>query len=283
MGTVIGIDIGGSTTKIVGFRKTEGGAPELIAPQFVRAHDPITSIYGAFGKFTSENGLGLGDIDRVMMTGVGSSFVKQPIYGLDCCVVPEFDSVGLGGLYLSGLDEAIVVSMGTGTALIHAKRSGSKTSIKYLGGTGVGGGTLVGLSKKIIGIDTIEHIEALCEGGDLSKVNLRIGDLSNPEVFPELNSNLTASNFGNVSDLAGKHDLALGIVNMVAETIAMLAVFAARGLNISDVVLTGNLVTLGPICEAFAALRNTFNVHFTVPQSARFGTVIGAALRGMEK
>ena len=44
MGTVIGIDIGGSTTKIVGFRKTEGGAPELIAPQFVRAHDLIRII-----------------------------------------------------------------------------------------------------------------------------------------------------------------------------------------------------------------------------------------------
>lgn len=281
MGTVIGIDIGGSTTKIVGFRKVAGGEPELIAPQFVRAHDPITSIYGAFGKFTSENGLGLGDIDRVMMTGVGSSFVKQPIYGLDCHVVPEFDSVGLGGLYLSNLDEAIVVSMGTGTALIHAKREGNRTSIKYLGGTGVGGGTLVGLSKKMMGIDTIEHIESLCEGGDLSKVDLRIGDLSNPEVFPELNASLTASNFGNVSDLADKHDLALGIVNMVAETIAMLAVFAARGLNISDIVLTGNLATLGPICEAFAALRNTFNVHFTVPQNARFGTVIGAALQGL--
>lgn len=281
MGTVIGIDIGGSTTKIVGFRTEGGKAHELIAPQFVRAHDPITSIYGAFGKFTSENGLGLGDIDSVMMTGVGSSFVKQPIYGLDCRVVPEFDSVGLGGLYLSGLDEAIVVSMGTGTALIHAKRDGNKTSIKYLGGTGVGGGTLVGLSKKMIGIDTIEHIEALCDGGDLSKVDLRICDLSNPEIFPELNTNLTASNFGNVSDLADKHDLALGIVNMVAETIAMLAIFAARGLNIKDIVLTGNLATLAPICEAFAALRNSFNVHFTIPQNARFGTVIGAALQAL--
>ena len=278
MGTVIGIDVGGSTTKIVGFRTEAGKEPILIAPQLVRANDPITSIYGAFGKFTSENGLGLSDIDRVMMTGVGSSFVQKSIYGLDCRTVSEFNSVGLGGLYLSGLDDAIVVSMGTGTALIRAKKENGKTNISYLGGTGVGGGTLIGLSKKMMGIDTIEHIEALCEGGDLSKVDLRIGDISNSEIFPGINTSLTASNFGNVSDLASKHDLALGIVNMVAETIAMLAIFAARGHGIKDIVLTGNLATMAPICEVFAALRTTFNVHFTIPQNAQFGTVIGAAL-----
>ena len=280
MRTVIGIDVGGSTTKIVGLR-TEGNERKLIEPLFVRATDAITSVYGAFGKFTSENGLGLSDIDRVMMTGVGSSFVDKSIYGLNCKVVPEFDSVGLGGLYLSGLDDAIVVSMGTGTALIRAKKENGKTNISYLGGTGVGGGTLVGLSKKIMGIDTIEHIESLCEGGDLSNIDLRISDISNLDIYPDLNTNLTASNFGKVSDLASKHDLALGIVNMVAETIAMLSIFAARGHGIKDIVLTGNLATMAPICEVFAALRNSFNVHFTIPQNAQFGTVIGAALHDL--
>ena len=67
--TVIGIDVGGTTTKIVGFRKKEDGTKELIAPQFVRATDPLTSIYGAFGKFTAEHCLELSDIDRILMTG----------------------------------------------------------------------------------------------------------------------------------------------------------------------------------------------------------------------
>ncbi len=53
--TVIGIDVGGSTTKIVGF--TDEGT--LIEPLFVKATDPVTSVYGALGKFTSENGLAL--------------------------------------------------------------------------------------------------------------------------------------------------------------------------------------------------------------------------------
>lgn len=283
MRTIIGIDVGGSTTKIVGFRTGRDNSPELIEPQFVRAADPITSIYGAFGRFTSQNNLEIKDIDRVMMTGVGSTFITKPLYSLDCHAVPEFTSIGLGGLYLSGLEEAVVVSMGTGTAVIHAKRTSGKTSINYLGGTGIGGGTLVGLSRRILGVDTIEHIEQLCEGGDLDKVDLRIRDISDISLFPSVNHELTASNFGKLSDLASKQDIALGIANMVAETIAMIAIFAARSHNTSNIILTGNLTSFAPIRETIISLGPSFNVSFTVPRYAQFGTVIGAALNEIEE
>lgn len=276
--TVLGIDVGGSTTKIVGFREVDGKRT-LIEPQCVRATDPLTSIYGAFGRFTMQNGLALSDIDRVMMTGVGSAFAAKPLYeGLDCRIVPEFDSVGRGGLYLSGLDEAIVVSMGTGTAIIHAKKNGEKTDIQYLGGTGVGGGTLIGLSRQILGVDTVEHIEQLCEGGDLSKIDLRISDISKKGLYPDMNYDMTASNFGKLSDLASKSDIALGITNMVGETIGMLAVFAARNHNLGQVVLTGNLTTLAPIRNVFCTMEKLFGIEFIIPENAQYGTVIGAAL-----
>lgn len=278
-GVVIGIDVGGSTTKIVGFRAGREGKQALIDPLFVRATDPITSIYGAFGRFTLENGLSLDDIDRVMMTGVGSSYMSSPIYSLDCRAVPEFSGVGLGGLYLSGLSDAIIVSMGTGTALVHAKRrDDGETDIDYLGGTGVGGGTLLGLTKRMLGVDTVEHIAQLCEGGDLSRVDLTIKDISRNDQFPGVNYNLTAANFGKLSDLADSHDVALGLANMVAETIAMMAVFAARGNGVRDIVLTGNLTTIQPIRRVFEGLQDTFGVNFIIPENAQFGTVIGAAL-----
>ena len=277
---VIGIDVGGSTTKIVGFRRTAAGAPALIEPLFVRATDPITSIYGAFGRFTVENGLTLPDIGRIMMTGVGSSYMSAPIYSLDCRTVPEFSGVGLGGLYLSGLSEAIIVSMGTGTALVHAKRrKDGGTDIDYLGGTGVGGGTLLGLTKKMLGVDTVAHIEQLCEGGDLSNVDLRVRDISREGQFTGLNDNLTASNFGKLSDLASKSDIALGIVNMVSETVAMMAIFAARNFGLKDIVLTGNLTTIAPVRRTFEGLCQPFGVNFIIPELSQYGTVIGAALQ----
>ncbi len=276
MKTVIGIDIGGSTTKIVGFR-SDGSTRELVEPIFVRATDAVTSVYGAFGKFTVQNHLALGDIDRVWMTGVGSSFITEPLYSLDCRKASEFQCVGQGGLYLSGLDEAIVVSMGTGTALIHAKKNGDSIKTEYLGGTGVGGGTLLGLSRQMLGVDTIEHLEQLAAEGDLSKIDLRIGDISGDQTF-QLGAELTASNFGKLSDIANKNDIALGIANMVAETIAMLAVFAARNFGLKNVVLTGNLTALPSITRIFGGLEAIFGVKFIIPERAQFATVIGAAL-----
>ncbi len=276
---VLGIDVGGSTTKIVGFKHSPDGTRTLMNPLFVRATDPITSIYGALGRYTSENGLALSDIRRIMTTGVGSSYLSGPIYNLECTSVPEFSGVGLGGLYLSGLNEAIIVSMGTGTALVHAKRnSDGTTAIDYLGGTGVGGGTLLGLTKKMLGVDTIAHIEQLCEGGDLGKIDLTIKDITQQGQFPEMSINLTASNFGNLSDLADSHDIALGIANMVAETIFMMAIFAARSKGVTDIVLTGNLTTISPIRRVFEGLASHFGVRFIIPENSSFGTVIGAAL-----
>ena len=276
--TIIGIDVGGTTTKIVGFRQKQDGSRELICPQFIRAADPMTSAYGAFGKFTAQNNLELEDIEMIRMTGAGATHLGKPIYNLKCQSVPEFSSIGIGGLYLSDLDEAIVVSMGTGTALIHAKKENGKHQIKYLGGTGVGGGTLIGLSRKMLGVDNIEHIEQLSEEGDLSNIDLHIKDISHSNHYHSINENLTAANFGKISDLATPGDLALGIANMVGETVAMMAIFAARSYNLQNIVLTGNLTTIRPIRRVFEELGDSFGVRFIIPQDAQFGTVIGAAL-----
>lgn len=275
---IIGIDVGGSTTKIVGFKVKTNGEREMISPLFVRATDPITSIYGAFGKFTSENNLSLEEIDGVKITGVGSSFMSKPIYSLNCSPVTEFTAVGLGGLFLSGLEEAIVVSMGTGTALIHAKKTGVDTEINYLGGTGVGGGTLIGLTKKLVGVDTIEHIEQICEGGNLANVDLRVGDISQSTNYSDVKDNITASNFGKLSDMASQSDIALGIANMVAETVFMMALFAARGYGLSNIVLIGSLTNILPVRRVFENLGSEFGVNFIIPENASFGTAIGAAL-----
>ena len=275
MGVVIGIDVGGSTTKIVGFRK-ENGEKILIAPMFVRAHDPVTSFYGAFGKFTQENALSLSDIDRVITTGVGSSKIKDNVYGLECISASEFNSIGRGGLYLSGLDEAIVVSLGTGTAIVHSVNGGK---MNYLGGTGVGGGTLVGLSKLLLGMDDIAHIDELAKDGNLDNIDWRIKDITKKSMVPGMPEKMTAANFGNVSDIATKSDIAFGVMNMVYETIGMISIFAARNHGLRDIVLTGNLTTLSKAKETFANLNTMFDVNFIIPELAQYGTVIGAALK----
>lgn len=279
MGIVIGIDVGGSTTKIVGF-KTDGDKRELIPPQFVKANDPITAIYGAFGKFTDENGIRIQDIDKVLMTGVGSSYVKHDLYGINCVRVPEFDCIGKGGLFLSGLSNAVVVSMGTGTAIVHAEKG---AAMRYLGGTGVGGGTLMGLSKLLVGAGDIGHISEFVECGDLGNVDLRIKDMTASGTAPVMNADMTAANFGNVSDVATKSDIAKGISNLVYETVGMVSIFASRSVGVTDIVLTGNLTRLPSCIRKFEEFNHLgYGVRFVVPELSEFSTAIGCAISALD-
>ena len=98
MKTILGIDIGGTTTKVVGL--DPGGG--LISTLRVQAEDPLTSLYGAFGSYLSGRGLRLADVERVVLTGVGASYVEGDIYGLPTCKVDEFSASGTGALAMSG-------------------------------------------------------------------------------------------------------------------------------------------------------------------------------------
>lgn len=268
MNYILGIDVGGTTTKIVGF-----DGDHLIGTAKVHATDPLASLYGAFGKFTSEHNIKIADIDRVMLTGVGSSFVKDKIFGIPTGCVAEFSSTGLGGLYLSGRESGIVCSIGTGTAFVHADQNRAV----HLGGTGVGGGTLQGLADKLINVRKFKNIIEIAKEGDLANIDLRIGDISQ-HIGSSLDLTMTASNFGNVSDMATKSDLALGIINMVAETIAMMAVFIVRDREDKSVVLTGTLMTQELLRNTFMNLCSVLDVDFIIPENADYATAVGASL-----
>ena len=78
MGLVLGIDVGGSTTKICGFREDRS----LIEPLSVKADDPVSSIYGAFGKFTSKHKIAISDIKADTETNVEfPTFISLMMFG----------------------------------------------------------------------------------------------------------------------------------------------------------------------------------------------------------
>ena len=95
MGIKIGLDVGGSTTKIVGMK--EG---KVLYKTVVKATDPVTSAFGAVGKLVNDNGLKLDEIDQINITGVGASFPAGAILGIKTVVIKEFDATGKGGLFL---------------------------------------------------------------------------------------------------------------------------------------------------------------------------------------
>lgn len=268
MGIIIGIDVGISTTKIVGIKDGK-----VTAPIRITAADPITSLYGAFGKYLHDNKIELEDVEQVMLTGVGSAYIKSPVYGLPTQKVEEFLADGVGARYESRLDHTIVVSMGTGTSFVLCNGD----EMRHIGGIGMGGGTLAGLSRLLINTSDIKTLSALAMQGNIKNVNLLIGDIS-AEPLPNLPMEATASILAKAQPDARKEDVATGIISMVLQTIGSAAWLASRGSDIRDFVLIGNLSLLPQCKEVFPPLEKLYNIRFHIPKYSLYCTAIGAAL-----
>ena len=266
---VIGIDVGISTTKIVGI--DEKGM--VISPIRIKATDPITSLYGAFGKYLHDNKIKLDEVEHVMLTGVGAAYIDEHIYGLPTSKSEEFIADGLGAKYESKLERMIVVSMGTGTSLV--KCDGE--NIKHIGGIGIGGGTLAGLSRIMLKTDDIKQITNLAKDGDVSKINLLIKDIS-AKPLPGLPMSAVASLFSNAKTNVSREDIAKGLIWMVLQCIGSATILSSLESGIKDFVLIGNLSLL-PLCrEVYPAMEKVYGVRFHVPKYSEFCTAIGAAL-----
>jgi len=106
-----------------------------------------------------------------------------------------------------------------------------------------------------------------------------VGDISK-HTLPGLTPTTTASNFGKVSETASPDDIAVGILNMVFQSIGLTARFAMLGCGLKDVVLTGNLSTLKTCRRIFKTFSELFGTNILIPQYSEFATALGAALSG---
>ena len=271
MSIVIGIDVGISSTKILGI---ENGK-RIKSPMCVKGvEDPEASLYGALGKYISENDINLNDIEHVMITGVGAKRVKSPIYDLPTEYVDEFMANGLGARFDSGLDHIIVVSMGTGTSLVRVDGN----DIRHIGGIGMGGGTLQGLSHLLLGTSDVNNVQTLTVRGEISQINMLINDIC-PDGLNELTAEATASLFAKAHKTnPDDYDIAKGIVWMVLETIGSCAVLSQSNGGFKDFVLIGNLTRLIECKEVFPMMEKLYGVHFIIPKYAPYCTALGAAI-----
>ena len=255
-------------TKIVGIKNGKVSAPIRIT-----AADPITSLYGAFGKYLHDNDIDLKDVEQVMLTGVGAAYIDQPIYGLPTAKSQEFMADGLGARFESKLDHTIVVSMGTGTSFVKCEGD----EMKHIGGIGVGGGTLAGLARIMLNTSDIKQVANMAKQGNVRNIDLTIGDIS-AQPLPGLPMDTTASNFARAQSDAKKEDIAAGIIKMVLQSIGSAAWLASLGSDIRDFVLIGNLSLLPQCKEVFPALEKLYDIRFHIPKYSQYCTAIGAAL-----
>ena len=262
----LGIDIGASNTKIIAL-DDQGKVSHRLLLAHTDVAIPMTDWISAHLSLDSET------IRSVALTGVGAYQMPETLFGVPITRVHEFQATGLGGAKLSGLSNALVVSMGTGTSFVYAKDG----AYQHIIGSGVGGGTLLGLSHTLgLGQDVTE-MASLARLGNLSHIDLTIGEIA-PDGHLGLSPDLTASNFGSVKPGATKADLTLGTLNLVFQSIGTMAVLAAQVAGVEDVVLIGTLAESPFAKEMFARFSEAYGIRFTIPQNAAFATAYGAVL-----
>jgi type II pantothenate kinase len=146
-------------------------------------------------------------------------------------LIGEFEAWAEGARQLLGREAPerfLVVSVGTGTSALLVEPG----RVSRVGGTALGGGTIVGLGAALCGVRDFDAIAALAARGDRRRVDLLIRD-----VYPGgdflLPGDANAASFAKLARTDRKAsdaaDLAHGIMGLVGENVALICTgLAAR-------------------------------------------------------
>ena len=265
---ILGYDKGASAVKIVALDGDRVKATKCIIGSEKTAGELIVD-------FLKENNIPEESIEVAAVTGVGADKCDFNGFGGKTKLIPEIEATGEGGTWLSGLDDAIVVSIGTGTSLV-LSRNGSYI---HIGGSGVGSGTLRGISKKMFGTTVLTEFFELASQGNRLTVDITIGDLfSGTDTLPP---DLTASNLAKADDDATMADWAMALVNTVMEVAGSHAALACNGYNVKNVVITGGISQAKVAKAIYDNFSKLYKLNFVIPKFSGCATAIGAARRTM--
>lgn len=209
-----------------------------------------------------------------------------PEYTASAVGVPEFEATAEGAVRIleaekeageagTASERFVLVNVGTGTSL-HVIEGAERPR---LGGIGLGGGTIVGLTGLLCGVRDYDEIARLAPLGDREAVDLTVGQIYAPAV-PPIAGDLTAANFArSVPPASGARpqDYAAAVIGMVAEIVVTVGVQAA-GLQGTNIV-----VYVGSSYENNALLRE-LTLRFThmlgaeahIPKLGPYSGAIGA-------
>lgn len=209
----------------------------------------------------------------IAATGMGAERLGCALHGVPVRPVDEFTAIAVGALRLTGLPRALVASVGTGTAFVMAE---SGAAARHLGGSGVGGGTLLGLADLIDGVADAPHILDLAARGELRRVDLCIGDVTGRDI-PGLPPCTTVANLAGGRRRRARRTARAARSTSCARRWACSPRLPARAEGVGDVVLVGTPVAHPVFSELIRMVELLHPVRFHVPPHAPFAAAIGAA------
>lgn len=257
---IIGIDMGASAVKVCGLK-----GDKILFTHYENGRG------GDISALLERLGVDASKAEAVALTGLSARSSGLEGRGLPLKYVPEPDAIGEGAVWLTGRDNAVVASIGTGTAFVLAR----KGEYTHLCGSGVGGGTLKGLAVRMLGMSDMSRFDELALRGDTNAVDLIIGDFI--ESYGDLDPDMTASNLARLSASASDADWAAGLTNLVLQSLGTMSLLACRSGGADCIIVTGAMAGSAPSRVNFERFSEMYGVSYIIPPYCECATAIGAA------
>ena len=254
---VVGVDLGASGTKIVLMRGTK-----LLKST---KQQPGETLEEALVRFNPE------DANCITVTGVGAAALPDTILKKKVVKVDEFASLYRGASITAKRLNMIVASVGTGTAFVRVTPFGAW----HLGGSGVGGGMLEGMSKKLFGSFDPKALQALAAEGRPENCDLLIKDVTTGQIG-NLTPETTVANLSKAGT-ADDASLARGLYTLIFQSIGVMGAFCTKAHLTRTIFVCGTILDSQPIAkEMLDGIAKLHKVRFVIPENAAFITAIGS-------
>lgn len=224
----MGADVGATLAKLA-IRASNGGVEFRLIP--VDAIERVAREVESSGP------------DRVGLTGAGAPELAAALK-LDTARIGEFEAWGAGAAAMlqragrTAGERYLLVSLGTGTSAMLVDRG----VVTRVGGTALGGGTVVGLGAALTGTSSFAALSALAREGDRRRVDLLVSDIYRSGESP-LPGDLTASSFAKLArradDGPAPRDLAHAVMGLVGENVGLICGSLAAAARATSIVFGG--------------------------------------------
>lgn len=231
-----GVDVGASLIKLALRRRD--GSTEL-------ATLPAADLPEAARRLASARPGAVG------LTGGGARRLAR-LTDAHAAQIDEFDAWAHGarGLLRSqgrAEDRFLLVSVGTGTSAMLVEGD----AVQRVGGTALGGGTVLGLGAALLGAPRFEQIAELAAAGDRRNVDLLVADIY-PEGGFTLPGEVNAASLAKLGSKGPRNpaDVAHGVMGLVGENVALICCGLAAAVKVRAIVFGGSTLNGNPALTA---------------------------------
>ena len=294
---MFGFDLGGSLTKVAYVSPDGDFRFDLFRTTEENVHNYFTAKDGhCLAKFVPE------PLQKWGITGAGSWKFSKFFAGISPAAVTENEmkaaSKGVEVVLDRGLEmktyggsgkigsRYVIASMGTGVSFTVVERG---KSARHIGGSAIGGGTLMALSRLLLGVTDFQELCTIASKGCSSNLDLLIKDIVGEDYGDgPLKMDVVASSMAKAAwmeERPSNEDIAASIVATVSFSIGAHVATVCTAEKIDTVVFVGGFLDMdGLIAYNLQRSVNLFHPEITlaIPKNHHFMGAIGAAIRAGE-